>query len=431
MTETMINPAANRLPCPAVLAVRALAGALVLAGPVVAQTAPPAAAPAPAATPLVMPSGPPFTARLLVNDTAVTNWEVAQRTALLRALRTPGNLEEQAIEMLVGDRLRIQRATADGITLTPEAIEQGMAEFAARTNREVDEFLASLSEQGVAAATFRDFVRAGLLWREVVRARFVARAQVSEAEIDRAVALASTRGAVRVLLSEIVLPATPEYIDEVRPIAQQIAQMTTIAQFSAAARQVSIAPTREDGGQIDWIDLASLPEMFSSQILTLSPGQVTEPIPVPDALLLFQLRALEERESPEAAQVAVEYAEAQLGPGDGALRARLEAEADTCDDLYGLMRGLPEERLRLITLATDAVPVADAVALATLDANEFATLAVPGGGARFVMLCGRTLAVEESPSRADIRAQLANQRLNAFADGFLEELRADAFIREP
>jgi len=414
----MRHAPAHRPPRPAPLAALAVAAALVLAVPVAAQTITPQ-------------TGAPFAARVLVNGAAVTNWEVEQRIALLRALRTPGNLEEQAIEQLVADRLRTERAAADGIVLTPEAIQQGMAEFAARTNQELEPFLAALSEQGVAAATFRDFVRAGMVWREVVRARFAGRAQVSEAEIDRAVALASTRGAVRVLLSEIVLPATPDLIDQVRPIAQQISQMTTVEQFSAAARQVSIAPTREAGGQIDWIDLANLPETFSSQILTLSPGQVTEPIPVPDALLLFQLRALEERESPEAAQVAVEYAEVRLAPGDGALRARLETEADTCDDLYGLMLGLPEERLRVVTLATGEVPAADAVHLATLDANEHTTLAAPGDGARFLMLCGRTLAAEESPSRGDIRAQLANQRLNAFADGFLEELRADAFIREP
>jgi peptidyl-prolyl cis-trans isomerase SurA len=47
------------------------------------------------------------------------------------------------------------------------------------------------------------------------------------------------------------------------------------------------------------------------------------------------------------------------------------------------------------------------------------------------MLCGRTAQQEESPSRDQVRQRLTNQRLNSFADGFLQELRADAFIRFP
>lgn len=383
-----------------------------------------------AATPAAAQQGL-YTPRVLINGGAVTNYELRQRALMLRALNTPGDLEEVALEQLIEDRLRLDTAKAQGITLTEEEIEAGMAEFASRSDETLEAYLARLGEAGVARQTFRDFVRAGMVWREVIRARFGARVQVSDAEIDRALALSSQSGAVRVLLSEIILPASEELIERTRPMAERISAITSIEEFSLAARQVSVSATRENGGRLDWLPLENLPPAFSGQILTLSPGQVTDPIPVPGAFLLFQLRALETLDEPAPQDVAVEYArffleDEALGPADA-----MRADVDTCDDLYGLAKGLPEERLVFDTLPLSDVPPEIGAELAKLDENEVSTQLVSGGRRVFLMLCGRTAQLQQSPSREEVRQRLANRRLNAFADGFLQELRADAFIRFP
>jgi peptidyl-prolyl cis-trans isomerase SurA len=249
-----------------------------------------------------------FAPRVMINNSVVTNYEVGQRAAMLKAFNSPGDLTAMAIEQLIEDRLRLDQGTAQGIKVTEAGLEGGMAEFAARNNETVDAFVARMAEQGVSRETFRDFVKAGMVWREVIRVRFGSRAQVSDAEVDRALALSSQSGAVRVLLSEIILPATDEYIDRTRPIAERISKIRSIEEFSEAARQASVSPTRENGGKLDWLPLTNLPEAFASQILALSPGQVTEPLSIPNALLLFQLRAIEVLENPAAQNVSVEYA---------------------------------------------------------------------------------------------------------------------------
>jgi peptidyl-prolyl cis-trans isomerase SurA len=373
----------------------------------------------------------PFSPRVLINGSAVSNFEVQQRTLMLRALNTPGDLEEIALDNLIDDRLRLDEGASIGINLTKEQITDGMVEFAARTDQTLEAYLERLAQEGVARQTFRDFVHAGMVWREVIRARFGARAQVSEAEINRALALSSQRGAVRVLLSEIILPATDEIIDRTRPMAERLSRITSISEFSLAARQVSVSPTRERGGQLDWLPLENLPPDFSGRILALSPGQVTDPISVPNAFLLFQLRGIESLDNPEPQSIAVEYArffmeDEALGPADA-----LRAEVDTCDDLYGVAKGLPEERLVFDTLPMNEVPAEIGAELAKLDENEVSTQLVSGGRRVFLMLCGRTAQLQQSPSREEVRQRLANRRLNAFADGYLQELRADAFIRFP
>ncbi len=44
------------------------------------------------------------------------------------------------------------------------------------------------------------------------------------------------------------------------------------------------------------------------------------------------------------------------------------------------------------------------------------------------MMCSRTVALAEQLDREAVRQQLINQRLAAFANGYLEELKADAYI---
>lgn len=373
-----------------------------------------------------------------INDRVVTQYELNQRIIFFEVLRAPGNLQETALERLIEERLQLDAAKQLGIEVGEDEITAGMEEFAARANLTGEQFVQAIGQAGVAEETFRDFVRAGIAWRGVVRGRFGPRAQISEAEIDRALALSSGRGGVRVLLSEIFLAAdTPERQQQAQRRAAEIGQITTLAGFAAAARQYSAAPSAGRGGRQDWVDLANLPPAIASQVLALAPGQVTQPIPVPNAIALFQLRALEETGAPEAEAVAVEFARYFIpgGRSDAALNeaAKIAAEVDTCDDLYGLAQGQPEDRLLRDVLPTAEVQGDIALELARLDEGEVSTALTTSDGQNlvFLMLCGRTLALNADVSREQVRQNLINQRLASYANGYLAELRSDAIIQYP
>ncbi len=373
-----------------------------------------------------------------VNDRVITQYELNQRILFFQILNAPGDLRQEALERLVQERVQLDAAERLGVEVTPEALEAGLTEFAGRANLTSEQFLQAVAGGGVDAQTVRDFVRAGIAWRSVVQGRFGPRTQITESEIDRALALASNRSGVRVLLSEIFLPAnTPERQASAQRRAAEISQITTIPAFAAAARRYSAAPSAGRGGRMEWIPLSNLPPAVASQVLALAPGQVSAPIPVPNAIALFQLRALEETGAPEAEAVSVEFARYFI-PG-GRTEATLaearsiEARVDTCDDLYGVNLGQPEERLLRDTLPMAEIQGDVAMELAKLDEGEVSTALVSGDGQAlvFLMLCGRTPAINVDVSREQVRANLRNQRLASYADGYLAELMADAVIAYP
>lgn len=373
-----------------------------------------------------------FAPRLFVNDRVITEYEVMQRAMFLQVLRAPGNPEEEALKALIEDRLRQTESERLGLTLTEQEILQGMEEFAARANLNAEGLIAEFEKVGISAETFRDFVSAGLLWRKAVRARFAGVVPVSENDIDRALEASARPRALRVLVSELVIPV-PEGADpaEALALADRLSQsITSEGAFAAAAREYSAAPTAGNGGRLDWLPLTNLPAAIGGAVLALGPGEVSDPVAVPGAVVLFQLRDVAMDPSAEPIQVTVEWAEF-LVPDDAAEIARIRAAVDTCVDLYGQADGLPEDRLTVTSQPASDVPGDVGLELARLDPGETSVALTRSGFRRMIMLCGREETLEEPPSRDQIREQVINQKLEGLAEGYLEELRSAAIIREP
>ncbi|WP_081647625.1 peptidylprolyl isomerase [Pseudorhodobacter ferrugineus] len=373
-----------------------------------------------------------FAPRVYVNDRAITEFEVQQRVQMLRLFQTQGDLEKEALKALIEDRLRMSAAKALKITATPEQIMGGMEEFASRANLTAEQFVAALGQAGVSAETFRDFVQAGLVWREVVRATYVGRISVSDAEVDRVLAKGDGTTGVRVLVSELVIPAPAGQEKAALDRANRIrSQITSESSFAASARRNSAAATAGRGGRLEWMPLANLPAALTPVILGLAPGEVSQPVNMGGAVGLFQLRAIEKPNGPGVGSVNVDYAQYSLPAATGAAEAAtIRAKVDTCNDLYAIAKGQPADRLIRETKPASTLPTNTGRALASLDPGE--SVDFPSGAAHvFLMLCARNPVADDSATRDSMREKLINEQLAAKAQSLLEELRFDAIIREP
>ena len=372
-----------------------------------------------------------FAPRLYVNDKAITEYEVMQRALFMRVLNAPGDLETEALKALVEDRLRADEAERLGLKVTDKEVMDGMNEFASRANMTAEQLVGELQKVGIAPETYRDFVTAGLLWRKAVRARFTGMITVSDADVDKALAASARPRALKVLLSELVIPAQQGREQAAMDLANRLSQeIDSEGEFAAAARRHSGAPTAGGGGRLNWMPLSNLPPAIAGQILGLGAGDVSKPISVPGAVVLFQLRGVERDETAEPIDVQVEWSEF-LVPDDPAEIARIVAENHRCLDLMDDARGLPAEQLTQHKAPMSEVPGNIALELAKLDPGEISSALGGPGGRKLVMLCSRQAVMDPEPNRDQIREQILNQKLDGLAAGYLEELRAAAFIREP
>jgi len=370
-----------------------------------------------------------FNGVITVNDTVITRYELDQRIQMLRVFRTPGDLNEVARKQLIEERLMDEAMTRAGVALTEEGMAVAMSDFAGRANLDTEQFVALLAQNGVDRPTVEQFVRVGLTWRDYIRSRYGSQARITDAEVDRALSNSGTGiDGIEVLLSEIIIPAPPPRAAAAQAQAQRISQLTSTSAFEAQARRVSALPSRANGGRLGWLPIANYPSQLRSLLLSLKPGEVTAPINIPNGVALFQMRAVRETDTAPAVPTALEYAALHLAP-DADVQTVID-RVDTCDDLYGEAKGLPEDVLERITAAPEDLAQDVALELARLDPNETsANLRQPVTGAQtLLMLCNRQYTSGEAPDRETLRNRLRSERLAGLANALLADLRAAATI---
>ncbi|MCB1396531.1 MAG: peptidylprolyl isomerase [Rhodobacteraceae bacterium] len=382
-----------------------------------------------------------FAAALYVNDEPITNYEITQKMRFLQFIGAAGdNPRERAIERLIEDRLQLQEVQRLGGRLTPDQINAGMSEFAARANLTAEEMLDRMQRAGVDRETFVSFIRSGLLWRELIRTLYGSQVSITDAQIDQALSIAGLQPVTEVLISEIFLPSDAQFAQQVERIIPQIQRIRTETEFANAARQVSAAPSGPSGGRVDrWINVSAMPPEVASVMGSAAVGAVIGPIEVPGAHAFFQLRARREARSVQGDAVELDYRRVDL-PGahsdaNQALVAHVRDTVDSCADfpatVLRAMPTLPESAVAQLAQRQPEVPATVRAELERLNPGQISANLVENGNLVLLMLCNRRIAEGIAPSRDDVRMSLVNRALEGQAAVYLQRLRAEAEIRYP
>ncbi len=367
-----------------------------------------------------------------IDGDVITAYELSQRQAFLTLLRAPGDVRQLALDQLINETLQLREAAKAGIVPSDDDIKSGMDEFAARGNLTGEQFLDLLAQGGIAAATFRDFVAAGITWRDYVKATYLSKVSISQADIDAAMAVTVAEPGLRVLLSEIILPAGDAATRKAsRTRAERLTGLDEAA-FGDAAMRFSVGLSRNNLGRMKWLDVTALPPNVGAAVRGLEPGQTTGVLEVEDGLRVYFMRDREEVPGGTPA-TAVDYAALLLAGGQSSANAdevaQIRNRVTSCDDLYPIARGLPPEQLVRETVPQSQVPASYAAELERLDPGEISSRLTSSSGAMVVlMLCSRGNEQPRSLTRDMVAEQLRNRRAATMGQFFLEEQRANAHI---
>ena len=367
-----------------------------------------------------------FDTIISVDRAAITNYELEQRILFFSFLNEPGDTLISSRQSLIDDRLKMAAGTKDGFALTPTELENAMLDFAKNSNQSLSGLLNLLNEGGVDAETFRDYVEVGVVWRELVRKRFGSQSQPTESEIDRALAAERAEGDISVLLTEIVLPAGPSQLEESRKIARELAKITSIGSFSEKAKKLSVSSSRDNGGKIPWRNLKDLPNGLRQIIASLRPGQVAKPLEVQNAIVLFQLRDVEELGLKAPEIISMKFAKIT---GINSVLDLATKTVNSCNDLYGLVKLDKDVVLEMLTQHPDEIEQATALRLNRLDRHEMSIFSdSPDSIGNMIMLCERNYTTSADISRSEVAKNIRAARLTNLAEGYLAELRTNATV---
>jgi parvulin-like peptidyl-prolyl isomerase len=232
----------------------------------------------------------------VVNDSAITGFDLAQRAQILVALgfnaASPDALRAEALEQLVKDRLKMQEATRLGLSANPDSINTEIEELAKRSGVPADAFRATLGNQGVTEQALSDMASADIVWRDVVRRRFSRRVEPGEAEIDAEISNLQDRAGVSYRVFEIGLPVgeAGRSVADTNALAEKLyVELSQGGDFAAAVRKYSRSPSAARGGEVGWIPTLQMPPDLSAVLSQLAPGQLSPPFPVSGGVSILKL----------------------------------------------------------------------------------------------------------------------------------------------
>ncbi len=388
-------------------------------------------------------------ATAVVNGEIITGTDVDQRFALIQSAND-GKLsaEEsdryraQILTNLIDETLQIQEAAANDIKVTDQEVDQYFARISQQNfKKSPKEVEAYLTKVGSSVNSLKRQIKGELTWSRLLSRNVRPQANVSDDEVKAIQErIKATKGTTEYRLGEIYLSSTPENQEKVLETAKKILdEIRKGGSFVAYARQFSEASSAAVGGDLGWLNLATLPQSLAEAATNLNANEIAAvPSPGGISLLLLidkrQVATSDPRDSVlSLKQLAINFpagtneaqakstvdrfrTEAQKINGCGAAddaAKRLGADVVNRDDIR--VRDLPpplQDVMLQLQIGQSTPPYGDL--------KE---------GVRVFVLCGRDVPKQASEeSFEQIMSRLEDERVNKRARIYLRDLRRDAII---
>ncbi len=345
-------------------------------------------------------------------------------------------IRERSMENLIEDRLQIQEAHRQGITVSNREIGDSLnnlIQSSGMGQRELENYMTS---RGISLDTLRTHLAADLAWNKLVRQRIAPRILIRPNQVAEMFERNQERaGQTSYLLSEIFIGFT-DALDagEKRAITAQLrGQLAAGAPFALAAGQFSESPSASAGGNIGWIAEPALPDAWRQPLAGLTPGELSQPIRTDDGYYILYLRDrhLGEEDSRERGQVrllAVRFPAALTQDDAGEHARSLEDDFTNCEGTLEKAGEAGSEYEDFGFIAVNNLSPELRKTITAAPTGKAVRTEVGPQGADVLFLCARKEEQRKQMSREEIEYTLLNQEVSIRARQHLRDLRRDSNI---
>ncbi len=227
----------------------------------------------------------------VVNNELVTAYELDQRMARAREEAQRRNappppeaqLRKDVLDALIEDRVVITYARESGIRVDDPELDRAVASVASQNRITLDQLRDRLRAEGLDYGRFRANLRDQILGERVREREVVARIDISDAEIDRAISQQRTAAGTLVQMNIAqILVAVRDSADAAEVAQRQaraeevVARLKAGEPFATVAAQMSDDTTsREKGGEFGLRSVDRLPTLFVDSVKPLAVGGYT------------------------------------------------------------------------------------------------------------------------------------------------------------
>jgi len=358
-------------------------------------------------------------------------------------------LRRQVLERLVLTRLQVARAAQAGVQVTDQDVDAAIGRIAEGNQLSLDQLRQQLAQTGQGFDDFRNSIREELLVQRLRQSFAQGRINVSEAEVDAALAAQAGGGQQYHLANILVeLPdgATPEQIATGQQKIEGIKALLEKGEmdFAAAAVRYSDAPNALEGGDLGWRGVDEIPPAFVTMLGEMQVGQVVGPIRGSSGFQLIRLLETRDAAAQAGAGTVTEFQARHIlvrideDTSESQARARVDEIAARIAggaDFEAQAREHSEDENNrqqggdLGWFAADAFGPAFGAQVAALADGQVSAPFRSDAGWHIVQRTGsRERSGGDESLRTQMREAIGRRKLEEEYNRFLREMRGEAFV---
>ena len=234
---------------------------------------------------------------IAVGDIPITKLDVVNEIKKILILTNTSYSEEKrdklneiAINSMIKRNIkRIEIEKNDFLEFSQKELNFELNKLASGLNIDLDTLKDICKSNGLEFSLISDQIRVELLWQSLIFHLYKGNISISADEIEEQLKLIQDKKEfTEYLISEIVI--RPSSNEDIKTVVKGIKERIEIEGFENVAMDMSISDTNIKGGDLGWVDEAIISDKLKSKILNTQIGMVSEPIILPEGILIIKVR---------------------------------------------------------------------------------------------------------------------------------------------
>ena len=238
-----------------------------------------------------------------VGDKAITRSDIINEIKIILILNNQTYSEEikeqldrTAIQSIIKRTIKKIATEKYNLKYNKEDVFKELNLLANNLDMDLDSFKQTFITNNLDFSSIIERIKINLLWNSLIFSVYKDRLSVNIDEIDEQLKLVSERKNIKeYLISDIIIK--PVSKDKIKSTIENIKNEINVQGFEKVAMEQSISETSLKGGNLGWISENEISKEFKTQIIKTPLGNISDPIFLPQGIVLFKVRDIKSAEN--------------------------------------------------------------------------------------------------------------------------------------
>lgn len=232
-----------------------------------------------------------------VGNKAITKSDIVNEVKIILILNNKSysdeirdQLRHTAIQSIIKRSIKkIEVEKNDFLNFNQKDFNHEVEVLAKKINVDVETLKNICASNGLDFSLVEDQIKVELLWNSLIFHLYRDRLTINVDEIDEQLQIYQTKKeVVNYLISEIII--NPVEKNEMNSKIKELKNKIANEGFDKVAMNSSISETAIKGGDLGWVNENSISKKFRTKIINTPIGELSEPILLPEGILIFKVR---------------------------------------------------------------------------------------------------------------------------------------------